>query len=142
MFNVAAPRTFRDTLRASAASLLAHRQEYFRLIAHDARSFFHLLSRTISTLPGDVVAASIVINFLGLALPLGILQIYDRIIPNSATPTLALLSIGIGTALLVETILRIARSRVLAWSAMKAAWQANVEAACRVATAPAELVDA
>ena len=142
MSNTAAPRALRDTLSASAASLQAEAHEYFRHIARDAQSFFHLLRRTLSTLPGDVLAASIVINFLGLALPLGILQIYDRIIPNSATPTLALLSIGIGMALIVETILRIARSRVLAWSAMKAAWKANVEAACRVAAAPAELVDA
>jgi ABC-type bacteriocin/lantibiotic exporter with double-glycine peptidase domain len=142
MSNTAAPRALRDTLSASAASLQAEAHEYFRHIARDAQSFFHLLRRTLSTLPGDVLAASIVINFLGLALPLGILQIYDRIIPNSATPTLALLSIGIGMALIVETILRIARSRMLAWSAMKAAWKANVEAACRVAAAPAELVDA
>src|SRR5262249_36282785 len=141
MSNATALRTLRDTLSTSVASLLAQAHEYCRLIARDARSFLHLLLGTLSTLPGDVIAASIVINFLGLALPLGILQIYDRIIPNSATPTLALLSIGIGMALVVETILRIARSRVLAWSAMKVAWQANVEAACRVATAPAELVD-
>ena len=53
-----------------------------------------------------------------------------------------MLSIGIGVALVVEIILRIVRSRVLAWSAMKLAWKANVDAACRVATAPAELVDA
>jgi ATP-binding cassette subfamily C protein LapB len=89
-----------------------------------------------------VVAASIVINFLGLALPLGILQVYDRIIPNSATATLAMLGIGIGIALVVETILRIVRGRVLAWSAMQVAWQSNIDAACRIATAPAEVVDA
>ncbi len=116
--------------------------EYFRLIGRDAHSFFQLLVKTLLTLPGDVVAASIVINLLGLALPLGILQVYDRVIPNASTATLAMLSIGIGVALVVEIILRIVRSRVLAWSAMKLAWKANVDAACRVATAPAELVDA
>lgn len=142
MSKAAAFRARRDALRALAATFVSQAHEYFRLVGRDSRSFLRLLVRTLSTLPGDVVAASIVINLLGLALPLGILQIYDRIIPNSATATLAMLSIGIGIALLMETILRIARSRVLAWSAMKAAWSANVDAACRVATAPAELVDA
>jgi ATP-binding cassette, subfamily C, bacterial LapB len=141
MSNAAASRARRDALSALAASLLSQAHDYFRLIGRDARSFFHLLVRTLSTLPGDVVAASIVINFLGLALPLGILQIYDRIIPNAATATLAMLGIGIGVALVMEVILRIVRSRVLAWSAMKLAWKANVDAACRVATAPAELID-
>jgi ABC-type bacteriocin/lantibiotic exporter with double-glycine peptidase domain len=121
---------------------LLQARESFRVIGHGARSFFQLLVRTLSTLPGDVVAASIVINFLGLALPLGILQVYDRIIPNSATATLAMFGIGIGIALVVETILRIVRGRVLAWSAMQVAWQSNIDAACRIATAPAEVVDA
>jgi ATP-binding cassette subfamily C protein LapB len=88
-----------------------------------------------------VLAASIVINLLGLALPLGILQVYDRIVPHSATATLVLLSIGICCALLMETVLRIVRSRVIAWSAMKVAWKTSVDAASRIATAPAELVD-
>ena len=142
MSKAAAARARRDALHAFAAVLLLQALEYFRLIGRDARKFFQLLVRTLSALPGDVVAASIVINLLGLSLPLGILQIYDRIIPNSATATLTMLGIGIGIALVLETILRIARSRVLTWSAMKPAWHATVDAASRVVTAPAELVDA
>ena len=142
MSKAATSHVRRDAPSAFAATRFSEAYEYFRLIGRDAHSFFQLLVRTLSTLPGDVVAASIVINLLGLALPLGILQVYDRIIPNASTATLAMLSIGIGVALVVETILRIVRSRVLAWSAMKLAWKANVDAACRVATAPAELVDA
>ena len=42
----------------------------------------------------------------------------------------------------METVLRIARSHVIAWSAMKLAWKTNVDAASRIATAPAKLVDA
>ena len=142
MSKAATSHARRDAPSAFAATRLSEAYEYFRLIGRDAHSFFQLLVRTLLTLPGDVVAASIVINLLGLALPLGILQVYDRVIPNASTATLAMLSIGIGVALVVEIILRIVRSRVLAWSAMKLAWKANVDAACRVATAPAELVDA
>ena len=132
-----ASRALRDALCAPVAR--AH--QHFLLIKRDLRAFFRLLVRTLSSLPPDVLAASVVINLLGLALPLGILQVYDRIVPNSATATLALLSIGIFCALVMETILRIVRSRVIAWSAMKLAWKTSVDAASRIATAPAELVD-
>jgi ATP-binding cassette subfamily C protein LapB len=107
----------------------------------DALDFFGLLTRTLYSLPGDVVAASVIINLLGLALPLAILQIYDRVIPHAATSTLLFLIFGVCLALLFESILRVARSQVIAWGAVTAAWKANVDAAGRVALAPAKLVD-
>ena len=87
------------------------------------------------------MAASVIINLLGLALPLAILQIYDRVIPHAATSTLLFLIFGVCLALLFESILRVARSQVIAWGAVTAAWTANVDAAGRVALAPAKLVD-
>jgi ATP-binding cassette subfamily C protein LapB len=116
--------------------------EHARLVGRDLSSFFRLLTKTLSSLPGDALLASIAINLLGLALPLAILQVYDRIIPQHSTATLALLILGICGALVLETILRIARSRVIAWTAMRRAWTTNVDAASRIATAPAVLVDA
>ena len=116
--------------------------EHARLIGRDLSSFLRLLTKTLSSLPGDALLASIAINLLGLALPLAILQVYDRIIPQHSTATLALLILGICGALILETILRIARSRVIAWTAMRRAWTTNVDAASRIATAPAVLVDA
>jgi ATP-binding cassette, subfamily C, bacterial LapB len=117
-------------------------RNYFRSVVHDSKSFIHLLGTTLRNLPADVLAASVFINLLGLALPLGILQVYDRIVPQSATATLTWMVIGITCALVMETVLRITRSHVIAWGAMKHAWTANVDAACRIATAPAKLVDA
>jgi ATP-binding cassette subfamily C protein LapB len=110
-------------------------------LAHDAFEYLRLLARTLHSLPADVIAASVVINLLGLALPLAILQVYDRIIPNAATSTLLFLILCVCTALVLEAILRIVRSQVIAWSAMKEAWTANLDAASRVALAPAKLVD-
>jgi len=110
-------------------------------LARDAFEYLRLLARTLFGLPADVIAASVVINLLGLALPLAILQVYDRIIPNSATPTLLFLILCVCIALLLESILRIVRSQVIAWSAMKEAWKASLDAASRVALAPAKLVD-
>ena len=142
MSNARAPRDLFDILSASVVGMGAMAREHAILVAHDARGFLRLLARTLSGLPADVIAASVVINLLGLALPLAILQVYDRIVPNSAIATLTLLIIGVCCAVALETILRIARGYAIAWSAMKLAWKANVDAASRVATAPAELVDA
>ena len=137
-----ASRSLRDALVASITRLSMGARQQADLIAHDSRSFLRLLGRTLSGLPADVIAASFAINLLGLALPLAILQVYDRIVPHVATATLTLLMTGIGCALVLEAMLRITRSYVIAWSAMKLAWKTNVDAARRVVTAPAELVDA
>ena len=142
MSNAHEPRDMYDALSASIAGMGALAREHVVLVARDVRGFLRLLARTLSSLPADVIAASVVINLLGLALPLAILQVYDRIVPNSATATLTMLVIGVCFAVVLETILRIARSHVIAWSAMKVAWKTNTDAASRIAKAPAELVDA
>jgi ATP-binding cassette subfamily C protein LapB len=110
-------------------------------MAHDAFEYVRLIARTLYSLPADVIAASVVINLLGLALPLAILQVYDRVIRYDASTTLLFLILCVCLALVFEAILRITRSQLIAWSAMKEAWKANVEAASRVALAPARLVD-
>jgi ATP-binding cassette subfamily C protein LapB len=61
----------------------------------------------------DVLAASISLNILALAMPLVVLQLYDRIIPRQAVDTLGLLTSALVVATLIETTLRIARSRIL-----------------------------
>lgn len=63
----------------------------------------------------DLAVASTFINVLALAMPLMLLQIYDRIIPNDGQQTLALLVIGVGTALILEAFLRMGRSYVSGW---------------------------
>ena len=55
----------------------------------------------------------------GLALPLIILQVYDRIIPNVALETFSLMIIGLITVAIFEGVLRIARSYVISWSAAR-----------------------
>ena len=71
-----------------------------------------------SALPGnmfDLAVSSLFLNILGLALPLSLLQVYDRIIPNSSSGTLTLLVAGTGVAVILENLLRLARSSVTAW---------------------------
>lgn len=134
-------RELRDALGSTVARLSWLVRQQALMTGRDLRSFLRLLTRTLSSLPADVLAASVAINVLGLALPLAILQVYDRIVPHSATSTLTLLFIGICGALILEAILRIARGHVIAWNAVRLGWKTNVDAARRVATAPAKLVD-
>ena len=61
----------------------------------------------------DVLLASLFINLLSLALPIVILQIYDRIIPNSALSTFSVLIAFVCLALVGEVVLRILRATIL-----------------------------
>ncbi len=73
---------------------------------------------SLSRLPGSrfsLITSTLFINVLSLALPLALVQIYDRIVPNAASGTLVLLVIGIGSALVLEAILRMARAHVSGW---------------------------
>ncbi|MEO0680279.1 MAG: ABC transporter transmembrane domain-containing protein [Pseudomonadota bacterium] len=57
--------------------------------------------------------ASVGANLLALALPLALMQVYDRIIPYQNYATLAALAIGLLIAVAAETTLRAARDRLL-----------------------------
>ncbi|GAL31532.1 ABC transporter protein [Vibrio maritimus] len=54
------------------------------------------------------------INILSLAVPLTVLQIYDRIIPNQSYGTATLLLLGATLAVLLDALLRYVRSWILA----------------------------
>ncbi len=64
-----------------------------------------------------VYAASAVINLLALALPLTILQIYDRVLPNAAFDTLTALIIALMIVICVDAVLKYLRATVVNWSA-------------------------
>jgi ATP-binding cassette subfamily C protein LapB len=59
------------------------------------------------------------INILALALPVVILQVYDRIIPNQATDTFLVLIIGLLLVILADCFLKIWRSMILSWESAK-----------------------
>ncbi len=80
----------------------------------------------------DLILASVFINILALAMPLTLLQVYDRIIPNSAEGTLIMLIIGVGSALLLEAGLRQGRSYVSGWMGARFEHLAGVAAVERL----------
>lgn len=61
----------------------------------------------------DALLASLLINLLGLLLPLFVMQTYDRVVPNQATATLWVLALGLLLATLFELLLRVLRARLL-----------------------------
>ncbi len=63
----------------------------------------------------DLALASLFLNLLGLALPLSMLQIYDRILPNHSVGTMVLLLAGVLGALMMESILSYGRSYITGW---------------------------
>lgn len=63
-----------------------------------------------------LVLATLVINLLALAMPIMMLQAYDRILPNHGFGTLSLLVFGVITAVVLEMGLRIGRSYLTSWS--------------------------
>lgn len=67
----------------------------------------------------DILVASLFINALSLVLPMVLLQVYDRIIPNVALHTLTLLIFGLLAVLVIDVLLRSARSYITGWIGAK-----------------------
>src|SRR4051812_3480682 len=61
---------------------------------------------------GHIAIAALVINILALASPLFIMNVYDRVIPNGAIPSLVALGVGLAIAIGFDFLLRIVRSRI------------------------------
>lgn len=59
----------------------------------------------------DVLLAAFLMNILALGMPLFMMNIYDRVVPNNALDTLWVLAAGVLVVLVATTVLRIVRSR-------------------------------
>lgn len=61
----------------------------------------------------DAMLASLLVNLLGLMVPLFVMQTYDRVVPNQATSTLWVLAIGLFIGTSFELLLRVMRANLL-----------------------------
>ncbi len=83
----------------------------------------------------SVVLMSSVINILSLLMPLSILIVYDRIVPNAAYESLSMLVVMLIGFAVVEAALRVCRAYVLGWSAAKFELQTTLLALNKILTA-------
>jgi ATP-binding cassette subfamily C protein LapB len=60
-----------------------------------------------------VALAAFLVNMLALAAPLFTMNVYDRVIPNGAVPSLIALAVGLGLAIVFDFIIRIVRARII-----------------------------
>lgn len=60
-----------------------------------------------------VAIAAFIVNMLALAAPLFTMNVYDRVVPNGAIPSLIALAVGLGLAVIFDFIIRTVRSRII-----------------------------
>lgn len=90
----------------------------------------------------DVLTASIGINILSLGLPVIVLQVYDRIIPNAAMETLVLLIGGFAIVLLLDLALKTARAHIAGWAGAHFEHQVAVNSVSTLLSADLDSIEA
>ncbi|GAB5451547.1 MAG: ABC transporter transmembrane domain-containing protein [Halioglobus sp.] len=90
----------------------------------------------------DVLVASFAINLLALALPIVILQFYDRVIPSQSFGTLTALITGMVLGVCLDVFIKMLRSIILSWESARFDHKASVEALDRILQADTQAFDA
>ncbi|HEY9446513.1 MAG TPA: ABC transporter transmembrane domain-containing protein, partial [Burkholderiales bacterium] len=62
---------------------------------------------------GEVLLASLLINLFALVMPLFIMNVYDRVVPNDTTETLWALAVGVMIVLCFDFVMRMLRSYLI-----------------------------
>jgi ATP-binding cassette subfamily C protein LapB len=91
--------------------------------------------------PAPAFVAAVAENTLAFAVPLAVMQIYDRVIPNASLGTLQLLTLGLFIALLLELVFKLVRMRVIEWHAAGALYRAQIAAGERLLAARSALFE-
>ncbi|TVP53387.1 MAG: type I secretion system permease/ATPase [Halomonadaceae bacterium] len=76
----------------------------------------------------DVITASLLINVLALGMPLFIMNVYDRVVPNHSTSTLWVLATGLTIVLIADFSLKMMRT----WFVDLASLRTDVEVSSRI----------
>ena len=117
------PKPVTRALGADASSYLGYAFLVRPAAAADARAvaagglpedhwFWGVVSRFWSNY-SHVALAAFIINTLALASPLFVMNVYDRVVPNSAMSSLVALAIGLIIAITFDFVLRTVRSRII-----------------------------
>lgn len=89
----------------------------------------------------DVLVASLVINLLALALPIVILQFYDRVIPSQSVGTFTALMTGMFVVVCLDVLIKMLRSIILSWESARFDHRASMEAMDKILQAESTAFD-
>lgn len=112
----------RPALRAQNGDVIAD-------VEDDTRGhWFWNVIRTNRPVYRDVLLAALFINLFALAMPLFVMNVYDRVVPNQATDTLWVLALGAAIIVCADLLLRLLRS----WFVELAASRADIKLSARI----------
>ncbi|MFY0665563.1 MAG: type I secretion system permease/ATPase [Natronospirillum sp.] len=109
---------FRFDTRTAATSVPGEEHWFWGVIKHNRRLYV------------DVLLAAVLINLLAVSMPLFVMNVYDRVVPNQAIETLWVLAIGVFLVLCADLALRTTRT----WFVDHAAQRADRELSARIMT--------
>ncbi len=90
----------------------------------------------------SILTATVVINLLALGLPVVLLQVYDRIIPNNSLDTLLLLICALAVSFMLDASLRSARAALAGWAGARYEFKVGSAAIARLLHANQREADA
>jgi len=77
--------------------------------------WFQTISSRFRGLIYQTLGITLILNLLALATPLFVMAVYDRVISTGSLTTLGYFSFGVGIAVVCDLVLRVIRSRILAF---------------------------
>ncbi|WP_283101583.1 MULTISPECIES: type I secretion system permease/ATPase [Halomonadaceae] len=116
-----------DVLQARFSGRVIYARPKFRFDARGAEvdkqtthHWFWGVIRENRKLYRDVIVGSVMINLFAIAMPLFVMNVYDRVVPNQATETLWVLAVGIFVVLCFDLALRLMRNAFVDLAASRA----------------------
>ena len=88
-------------------------------LSQSGRAWLSPLLDDLKPLANEAAAQSLFINFLGLAAPIFVLQVYDRVVYRAGLSTLIGLTLGMVIACAFDFVLRQARAKMMQGAALK-----------------------
>ncbi len=109
-------KRLKPTMILSFSALYLNNGERADIGSADQVERRHWLSETLAPFWGsyvNVAIAAMFINIIGLATPIFIMNVYDRILPNQALSSLWVLGGGVCLALVFDYLLKLARASII-----------------------------
>lgn len=77
--------------------------------------WFRAVSERFRALVYQTLGITLVLNILALVTPLFVMAVYDKVVATKSLPTLAFFAFGVGIAIMCDLILRMIRSKIMAF---------------------------